>query len=241
MIYPFRCWRLINKHRLISLTGCPRLSAWFALVLHPITLKQRSIITTFIIIIITIWIWSLSDYRLFGESNSIELTLPENLQQIVINQFSRVAQHEQCSFLGNVTLGSSISLSELRKLYHVVKFWFYICYIMAMCLCSWYLSFAPSFSIIMLCIWAGCPCIWCWKWQKSWYPRRSMSGFIFLLSVNWVYTLLEFYAFGWNFLWFKCLLIVHLSCDGYALADNLNLLFNALLFFFSEFERDIFS
>ncbi|RYR67941.1 hypothetical protein Ahy_A03g014414 isoform B [Arachis hypogaea] len=40
--------------------------------------------------------------------------------KIVINQFSRVAQHEQCSFLGNVTLGSSISLSELRKLYHVV-------------------------------------------------------------------------------------------------------------------------
>ncbi|KAK7251555.1 hypothetical protein RIF29_34851 [Crotalaria pallida] len=40
--------------------------------------------------------------------------------KIVINQFSRVAQHERCSFFGNVTLGSSISLSELRKLYHVV-------------------------------------------------------------------------------------------------------------------------
>ncbi|KAK7319976.1 hypothetical protein RJT34_04705 [Clitoria ternatea] len=40
--------------------------------------------------------------------------------KIVINQFSRVAQHERCSFLGNVTLGSSISLSELRELYHVV-------------------------------------------------------------------------------------------------------------------------
>ncbi|KAH1135876.1 hypothetical protein GLYMA_05G229400v4 [Glycine max] len=48
------------------------------------------------------------------------LSLPENLQQIVINQFSRVAHHERCSFLGNVTLGSSISLSELRELYHVV-------------------------------------------------------------------------------------------------------------------------
>lgn len=40
--------------------------------------------------------------------------------KIVINQFSRVAHHERCSFLGNVTLGSSISLSELRDLYHVV-------------------------------------------------------------------------------------------------------------------------
>ncbi|KAG5155789.1 hypothetical protein JHK82_013758 [Glycine max] len=40
--------------------------------------------------------------------------------KIVINQFSRVAHHERCSFLGNVTLGSSISLSELRELYHVV-------------------------------------------------------------------------------------------------------------------------
>ncbi|KAJ0091088.1 hypothetical protein Patl1_13286 [Pistacia atlantica] len=39
---------------------------------------------------------------------------------IVINQFSRVAQHERCSFFGNVSLGSSISLSELRQLYHVV-------------------------------------------------------------------------------------------------------------------------
>ncbi|XP_027916469.1 NADPH:adrenodoxin oxidoreductase, mitochondrial isoform X2 [Vigna unguiculata] len=40
--------------------------------------------------------------------------------KIVINQFSRVAQQERCSFLGNVTLGSSVSLSELRELYHVV-------------------------------------------------------------------------------------------------------------------------
>uniref|UniRef100_A0A2P2LFK6 NADPH:adrenodoxin oxidoreductase n=1 Tax=Rhizophora mucronata TaxID=61149 RepID=A0A2P2LFK6_RHIMU len=40
--------------------------------------------------------------------------------KIVINQYSRVAQHERCSFFGNVTLGSSISLSELRELYHAV-------------------------------------------------------------------------------------------------------------------------
>ncbi|KAJ0030696.1 hypothetical protein Pint_13220 [Pistacia integerrima] len=44
----------------------------------------------------------------------------QKLQQIVINQFSRVAQHERCSFFGNVSLCSSISLSELRQLYHVV-------------------------------------------------------------------------------------------------------------------------
>lgn len=37
-----------------------------------------------------------------------------------MNQFSRVAQNDRCSFIGNVTLGSSISLSELRELYHVV-------------------------------------------------------------------------------------------------------------------------
>ncbi|XP_022756457.1 NADPH:adrenodoxin oxidoreductase, mitochondrial-like isoform X2 [Durio zibethinus] len=37
----------------------------------------------------------------------------------VINQFSRVAQ--RCMFLGNITLGSSISLAELRELYHVVR------------------------------------------------------------------------------------------------------------------------
>ncbi|MBA0756833.1 hypothetical protein Gotri_019977 [Gossypium trilobum] len=38
----------------------------------------------------------------------------------VINQFSRVAQNGRCSFFGNVALGSSISLVELRELYHVV-------------------------------------------------------------------------------------------------------------------------
>ncbi|CAI0628785.1 unnamed protein product [Linum tenue] len=40
--------------------------------------------------------------------------------KIVTNQFSRVAQNDRCSFFGKVTLGSSISLSELRNLYDVV-------------------------------------------------------------------------------------------------------------------------
>ncbi|KAF5812617.1 putative adrenodoxin-NADP(+) reductase, Biotin synthase [Helianthus annuus] len=40
--------------------------------------------------------------------------------KIVINQFSRVAHNERCSFFGNVSLGSSVSLSELRQIYHVV-------------------------------------------------------------------------------------------------------------------------
>ncbi|KAK7837067.1 nadph:adrenodoxin oxidoreductase, partial [Quercus suber] len=43
-----------------------------------------------------------------------------NLQQIVINQFSQVARHDRCSVFGNVTLGSSVFLLELRELYHVV-------------------------------------------------------------------------------------------------------------------------
>nr|GMD13313.1 NADPH:adrenodoxin oxidoreductase, mitochondrial isoform X1 [Ipomoea batatas] len=38
----------------------------------------------------------------------------------VTNQFSRIVQNGRCSFLGNVPLGSSISLSELRDLYDVV-------------------------------------------------------------------------------------------------------------------------
>ncbi|XP_022731058.1 NADPH:adrenodoxin oxidoreductase, mitochondrial isoform X2 [Durio zibethinus] len=38
----------------------------------------------------------------------------------VINQVSRVAQNGGCSFLGNIALGSSVSLAELRELYHVV-------------------------------------------------------------------------------------------------------------------------
>ncbi|KAK9150128.1 hypothetical protein Syun_008437 [Stephania yunnanensis] len=40
--------------------------------------------------------------------------------KIVVNQFSRVASNERCSFFGNVRVGTSISLSELRQLYHVV-------------------------------------------------------------------------------------------------------------------------
>ncbi|KAG6582499.1 NADPH:adrenodoxin oxidoreductase, mitochondrial, partial [Cucurbita argyrosperma subsp. sororia] len=40
--------------------------------------------------------------------------------KIVVNQFTRVAQHQRCSFFGNIKLGSSISLLDLRKLYHAV-------------------------------------------------------------------------------------------------------------------------
>ncbi|XP_010254045.1 PREDICTED: NADPH:adrenodoxin oxidoreductase, mitochondrial [Nelumbo nucifera] len=40
--------------------------------------------------------------------------------KIVINQFTRVALNKRCSFFGNVSLGTSISLSELRELYDVV-------------------------------------------------------------------------------------------------------------------------
>ncbi|PHT41465.1 hypothetical protein CQW23_20319 [Capsicum baccatum] len=40
--------------------------------------------------------------------------------KVVTNQFSRVAQNGHCSFIGNVSLGSSISLAELRELYDAV-------------------------------------------------------------------------------------------------------------------------
>ncbi|XP_052182326.1 NADPH:adrenodoxin oxidoreductase, mitochondrial isoform X2 [Diospyros lotus] len=40
--------------------------------------------------------------------------------KVVSNQFSRVAQNARCSFFGNVSLGSSVSLAELREIYHVV-------------------------------------------------------------------------------------------------------------------------
>ncbi|TVU42037.1 hypothetical protein EJB05_08420 [Eragrostis curvula] len=40
--------------------------------------------------------------------------------KIVVNQFSRVAANGRCSFIGNVTLGRDVSLSELRNTYHVV-------------------------------------------------------------------------------------------------------------------------
>ncbi|KAI3464065.1 hypothetical protein Pfo_020728 [Paulownia fortunei] len=49
-----------------------------------------------------------------------ETKLFRNLPQIVINQFSRVAQNERCSFFGNVSLGSSITLPELRETYNAV-------------------------------------------------------------------------------------------------------------------------
>ncbi|GAB4845712.1 hypothetical protein Ancab_039115 [Ancistrocladus abbreviatus] len=41
--------------------------------------------------------------------------------KVVVNQFSRIAQNDRCMFFGNVTLGSSVSLKELRDLYHVVR------------------------------------------------------------------------------------------------------------------------
>ncbi|KAL2934142.1 NADPH:adrenodoxin oxidoreductase mitochondrial, partial [Bienertia sinuspersici] len=46
-------------------------------------------------------------------------TKVERLQQIVMNQFTRVAKNEKCMFLGNVNLGSYVSLKELRDVYHV--------------------------------------------------------------------------------------------------------------------------
>lgn len=52
----------------------------------------------------------------------IELSSLETWQQIVVNQFSRVASNERCSFFGNISLGSDISLSELREIYDVVSF-----------------------------------------------------------------------------------------------------------------------
>ncbi|KAL2942035.1 NADPH:adrenodoxin oxidoreductase mitochondrial [Bienertia sinuspersici] len=49
-------------------------------------------------------------------------TKVERLQQIVMNQFTWVAKNERCMFLRNVNLGSSVSLKQLRDLYHVVSF-----------------------------------------------------------------------------------------------------------------------
>ncbi|CAN4110836.1 unnamed protein product [Withania somnifera] len=40
--------------------------------------------------------------------------------KVVTNQFSRVVQNRRCSFIGNVSLGASISLAELRELYDAV-------------------------------------------------------------------------------------------------------------------------
>ncbi|GFP79937.1 nadph:adrenodoxin oxidoreductase mitochondrial [Phtheirospermum japonicum] len=41
-------------------------------------------------------------------------------EKIVTNQFTRVAQNERCSFFGNVSLGSSVTLAELREMYNAV-------------------------------------------------------------------------------------------------------------------------
>ncbi|ONK65665.1 uncharacterized protein A4U43_C07F39420 [Asparagus officinalis] len=40
--------------------------------------------------------------------------------KIVVNQFTRVATNERCSFYGNVSLGNSVSLPELRQIYDIV-------------------------------------------------------------------------------------------------------------------------
>ncbi|KAL0421813.1 UNVERIFIED_CONTAM: NADPH:adrenodoxin oxidoreductase, mitochondrial [Sesamum latifolium] len=40
--------------------------------------------------------------------------------KIVTNQFSRAARNERCSFFGNVCLGSSVTLPELREMYNAV-------------------------------------------------------------------------------------------------------------------------
>ncbi|XP_051143679.1 NADPH:adrenodoxin oxidoreductase, mitochondrial [Andrographis paniculata] len=40
--------------------------------------------------------------------------------KVVINQFSRVARNERCSFLGNISVGSSVTLRELREIYNAV-------------------------------------------------------------------------------------------------------------------------
>lgn len=74
---------------------------------------------------ISLFCWILLVWQ--GINFLFELILLENLQQIVVNQFTRVAQHERCSFFGNVTLGSSVTLPELRELYDVVGFWLNMC------------------------------------------------------------------------------------------------------------------
>ncbi|KAG5563079.1 hypothetical protein RHGRI_005728 [Rhododendron griersonianum] len=50
--------------------------------------------------------------------SSVALDHPKT--KFVTNQFSRVAQTGRCSFTGNGSLGSSVSLSELREIYDVV-------------------------------------------------------------------------------------------------------------------------
>lgn len=57
-----------------------------------------------------------------GKIISFNCLFTRKLQQIVINQFTRVAKNDRCMFLGNVNLGLSVSLKELRDLYHVVSY-----------------------------------------------------------------------------------------------------------------------
>ncbi|KAK3529150.1 hypothetical protein QTP70_018104 [Hemibagrus guttatus] len=38
----------------------------------------------------------------------------------VINTFTQTAQHERCSFFGNVNIGTDVSVEELKKAYHAV-------------------------------------------------------------------------------------------------------------------------
>lgn len=69
----------------------------------------------------TITFWTFLSLKLHEVLLLFVLSLPEHLQQIVTNQFSRVVQNGRCSFIGNVSLGASISLAELRELYDVVR------------------------------------------------------------------------------------------------------------------------
>jgi len=81
--------------------------------------------------------------------------LREIWQQIVVNQFSRVAANERCSFFGNVSLGNSVSLLELREIYDVVStqqlkmqveiefmdtYSHILCwhFLLSFCFCDWY-------------------------------------------------------------------------------------------------------
>lgn len=40
--------------------------------------------------------------------------------QNVINTFTQTAQHERCSFYGNVNVGKDVTIEELRQAYHAV-------------------------------------------------------------------------------------------------------------------------
>lgn len=160
----------------------------------------------------------------FCESNSIELSLPENLQQIVVNQFSRVAQHERCSFFGNVTLGSSISLAELRKLYHVVSLWFWICYAngkmftyMVVSLTIFNYSFM-HLSRLSLHMGLKVTEVLVSQEKYVWFMHYLFSWIIMIYCLN---TWVQWYfpsSYKWR-------VIVYLSCDSSALTDSLLHLF----------------